>query len=80
MRFHDLRHTFITELAEAGVADSTVQSIAGHMSQRMIEHYSHIRQLAKRNAIDAVDRMRAEEDRHLDAVASSPAVDGKVHH
>ena len=29
LRFHDLRHTIITELAEAGVADHVLESISG---------------------------------------------------
>ena len=43
LRFHDLRHTVITELAEMGVADHVLESISGHLSRRMLEHYSHIR-------------------------------------
>ena len=29
-------------------------SIAGHLSRKMLEHYSHIRMAAKRVALDAV--------------------------
>lgn len=32
LRFHDLRHHAITELAESQASDSTVMSIAGHVS------------------------------------------------
>ena len=49
------------ELAETGVADLTIESIAGHLSRRMLEHYSHIRLNAKRNAIDALDEKRKQE-------------------
>jgi hypothetical protein len=49
LRFHDLRHTVITELAEMGVADHVLESISGHLSRRMLEHYSHIRIDAKRS-------------------------------
>ena len=35
-RFHDLRH----------------QAIAGHLSREMLEHYSHVRMKAKREALD----------------------------
>jgi hypothetical protein len=41
LRFHDLRHTVITELAELGVADHVLESISGHLSRKMLEHYSH---------------------------------------
>jgi integrase len=51
-RFHDCRHQAITELSENGEADMTILALAGHVSRRMIEYYSHIRQQAKRNALD----------------------------
>ena len=51
-RFHDLRHTAITELAEAGATDATLMALSGHMTRRMIEHYSHVRMKAKREAVD----------------------------
>jgi hypothetical protein len=58
LRFHDLRHTVITELAEMGVADHVLESISGHLTRRMLEHYSHIRIDAKRQALDALDAAR----------------------
>ena len=61
LRFHDLRHTAITELAEMGVPDSVLKSIAGHITQRMLDHYSHIRMNAKRQAVDGLEAFRAEE-------------------
>lgn len=52
LRFHDLRHTVVTRLLEAGEPDHVVQAITGHLSKRMLEHYSHIRMAAKRGALD----------------------------
>jgi integrase len=54
LRFHDLRHTAITKLAESQASDQTIMSIAGHVSRAMLEHYSHIRMAAKRVALDAI--------------------------
>jgi integrase len=54
LRFHDLRHHAITELAESQASDRTVMAIAGHVSQRMLAHYSHVRIEAKRKALDAL--------------------------
>ncbi len=54
LRFHDLRHHSITELAESGASEQTIKAIAGHVSQRMLERYSHIRLEAKRNALEAL--------------------------
>jgi integrase len=56
LRFHDLRHHCITKLAEAGVPDQTLMSIAGHVSREMLEHYSHIRMQVKRDAVGALER------------------------
>lgn len=55
LRFHDLRHHCITRLAEAGVAEQTLMAIAGHVSRQMLEHYSHIRIQAKREAVAALE-------------------------
>jgi integrase len=52
LRFHDLRHHSITRLAEAGVPEQTLMAIAGHVSRKMLEHYSHIRVQAKRDAVE----------------------------
>jgi integrase len=51
-RFHDLRHTFISRLAESQSSDSTVMALAGHVSRKMMERYSHIRNEAKRQAVE----------------------------
>ena len=51
LRFHDLRHTAITVLAESQASEQTVMAIAGHVSRRMLEHYSHIRIEAKGRAV-----------------------------
>ena len=58
LRFHDLRHHAITELAESQASDSTIMSIAGHVSQKMLQHYSHVRLQAKREALDALSKSR----------------------
>jgi integrase len=54
IRFHDLRHTCITKLAEGQGSEQTLMAIAGHVSRKMLEHYSHIRIEAKRAALDAI--------------------------
>jgi len=36
LRFHDLRHHAITELAESGASEQTILSIAGHISSRNV--------------------------------------------
>ncbi len=56
LRFHDLRHHAITELAESGASEQTIKAIAGHVSQRMLDRYSHIRLEAKRAALQGAFR------------------------
>jgi integrase len=53
LRFHDLRHHAITELAESQANDSIIREIAGHVSTKMLAHYSHVRMETKRKALDA---------------------------
>jgi hypothetical protein len=45
----------ITELCEMGLSDMTIMGIAGHVSREMLEHYSHIRLQAKRQALENLD-------------------------
>ncbi len=54
LRFHDLRHQAITELAEGGASDATLMALAGHLSREMMEHYSHVRMAAKRSAVETL--------------------------
>jgi integrase len=53
-RLHDLRHTAATKMAEAGIPESTMLSLMGHMSRAMLELYSHIRMAAKREAVESL--------------------------
>ncbi len=55
IRFHDMRHHAIIELAESGLSDQTIMSIAGHVGTQMLNHYSHIRLDAKRKALEKLD-------------------------
>jgi integrase len=68
-RWHDLRHTFVSRLAEsATISEQTIRSLAGHVSRQMLEHYSHIRSQAKQAAIRCLEEQAAspvlEEDGH----------------
>ena len=54
-RIHDLRHHFISALAQTQTPDATIQAISGHLSRKMLEHYSHVRLEAKRRAVEALD-------------------------
>jgi integrase len=53
--WHDLRHTFVSKMAEGQASDATIMALAGHLSRKMMERYSHVRNEAKRIAIAALD-------------------------
>ena len=54
-RWHDNRHTWVTDLAESpDVSDGTIMAMAGHVSKEMLKHYSHTRTEAKRRAVDSL--------------------------
>jgi integrase len=63
-RWHDNRHTQVTELAESGAGDEVIMSIAGHVSRAMLSRYSHVRMEAKRRALDEIaTRQRAADEK-----------------
>jgi integrase len=63
-RWHDNRHTLVTELAESGAGDEVIMSIAGHVSRAMLSRYSHVRMEAKRRALDEIAaRQRAAQEK-----------------
>ena len=68
-RWHDNRHTLVTELAESGAGDEVIMSIAGHVSRAMLSRYSHVRMEAKRRALDeiATRQRTADEKRNAQA-------------
>jgi integrase len=55
-RFHDLRHTAGTRLAEAGADAFTIKDILGHASIQTSVIYVHATDQGKRRAISALDR------------------------
>ncbi|WP_422666935.1 tyrosine-type recombinase/integrase [Billgrantia saliphila] len=42
LRFHDLRHTYASLLAEAGEVMTTVQALLGHSSLGVTSRYAHM--------------------------------------
>jgi integrase len=54
-RWHDMRHTFVSRMAESHASDATIMALAGHLSRKMMERYSHTRAEAKKLAIAVLD-------------------------
>jgi hypothetical protein len=50
-----MRHTFVSKMAEGQASDATIMGLAGHLSRKMMEKYSHTGNEAKRMAISALD-------------------------
>ena len=55
VRFHDLRHTAVTTMAEKGLPDQTIMAQVGHVSPQMLKTYSHIRRQALNVAAEALE-------------------------
>ncbi len=70
-RWHDCRHSFVTRLAENPlVSEGTIRALAGHVSKKMLDRYSHVRVAAKQAAIAALEQAS------LAFVASGSGSDG----
>ena len=62
-RFYDARHTFVTRLAEnPRVSIETIRQLAGHVNDRMLARYAHIRAQARREAMATLERRPAAVD------------------
>ena len=60
LRFHDLRHSALTNLVEAGASQEEAMAVSGHADPAVFQRYSHLRQARK---IETLERLF----RHLDA-------------
>lgn len=56
--FHELRHTYLTLLAEKGVHPRVMQELAGHSKPEItMMIYTHVNMDAKRSAVEAVSQV-----------------------
>ncbi|WNF36599.1 site-specific integrase [Bacillaceae bacterium IKA-2] len=56
--FHDLRHTFATDLLEAGHDSAIVKDIMGHKHISTTEKYVHVRKTHQKNALTAYWKLK----------------------
>ncbi len=81
-RWHDARHSFLSRLGERAVSDRTMMALAGHVSKKMLERYSHISNSAKRDAITAafgVDEPKAPKVKQPKEVAPEGGTHFRTH-
>jgi len=57
-RWHDLRHTFCSRLAMAGVDIRTIAQLAGHKTLAMAMRYSHLSPSRNLNAVEKLTQRR----------------------
>jgi integrase len=51
-RWHDTRHTVVSQLGEIGASPATIMATVGHVSRQMLERYSHPNVDAQRQAME----------------------------
>jgi len=56
-RFHDLRHTFATRLAQAGVDLYKIAKLLGHKDIKMTQRYSHHCPDSLRSGVEVLDKI-----------------------
>jgi site-specific recombinase XerD len=57
-RWHDLRHTFCSRLAQAGVNLKVIQQPAGHKTIQMTARYAHMDRTTMRSAMVVLNRSK----------------------
>jgi integrase len=58
-RWHDLRHTFCSRLAQNGASLKVIQEAAGHKTIAMAARYTHMDQTTMRKAMAVLNRKKA---------------------
>jgi integrase len=71
LRFHSLRHTYITVMAELGVPLPVTQAAVGHVSNAITEHYTHISDKVARAAVEKLEQFR-DSARCVDVFVDAP--------
>ena len=56
LRFHDLRHTFASDLVSAGVPEPWIRGALGQRDERALKRYAKPREESLRAVADALDK------------------------
>jgi len=57
-RFHDLRHTFASRVAQRGASPKAIQDLLGHADLKMTMRYAHLAQNDLRDAVSVLSGAR----------------------
>ena len=55
--FHDLRHTFNTNMRKAGIHDSVIMEITGHTTREMFDRYNTVDKDEKKEAVRVMGKL-----------------------
>ena len=64
--FHDLRHSFNTNMRKAGVAESVIMSLTGHSTREMFDRYNTVDMEDTRKAVDQLEVFFQSVDQNVD--------------
>ncbi len=65
-RFHDLRHTFNTNMRKAGVDQSVIMKLAGHKTPSMFQRYNTVDLADAKEAYQKLEEMLRQGQEHQD--------------
>ncbi len=57
LRWHDMRHGFISTILQAGATAAMVRAIVGHVDNKIIDRYAHSDHKLKQAAVTVLDSM-----------------------
>jgi len=64
--FHDLRHTFNTNMRKAGVPESVIMEMTGHSTREMFDRYNTIDEEDIKNAVRRLTSFLQNVDQNVD--------------
>lgn len=71
-RFHDLRHTFASNLVMAGVELNIVGDLLGHKTPTMTKRYSHLSPAYKKRVVSILDEIMKPQDLEMHMSQNPP--------
>ena len=67
-RFHDLRHTFVSNARKAGVDRTVIMKLTGHKTLSMFTRYNTVDQADAKDAMEKLDSLYSKEEQPSAAI------------